>query len=163
MPTTTKGFGPFKRMVIADKCGAPYLVRYAINTPVGGVKLHHILRSDGDDALHDHPWNFVSIILWGGYWEHTKFHPETDAFVHPIPRRARLCAPSRADGTLTLRCWYGPGSVLRRRAECSHRVELKEGRTAWTLVFTSNRTREWGFHTIKGWVPWRAFNAEREC
>lgn len=149
-------------MIISDPCNNPYLIRYAINSPFGGVKLHHILRSDNDRALHDHPWSFISIVLIGGYWEHVAFPMDGSAFVHPIPKRARLCAPSAADGTLTLRCWFGPGSVLRRSAECAHRLELPEGKTAWTLVFTANKTREWGFHTIKGWIPWRAFNENKE-
>lgn len=163
MPTTVKGLGPFKRMVIMDECDRPYLIRYAFNTWFGGIKLHHILRSDNDRALHDHPWNFRTFILWGGYWEHTPMNLKTNAFAHPILSRARLCAPSSVDGTLTLRCWRGPGSYLRRPAEFPHRLELEPGRTAWTIVFTSNRTREWGFHTIKGWIPWRAFNADKDC
>ena len=35
-----------------------------------GVYVHWFHASD-DDSLHDHPWWFLTFILWGGYWEHT--------------------------------------------------------------------------------------------
>jgi hypothetical protein len=60
-----------KKQIIRSDDGQPYLIRWAINTPLLGIKLHHILRSDEDRDLHDHPWSFLSVILWGGYWEHT--------------------------------------------------------------------------------------------
>jgi hypothetical protein len=61
-----------KKQIIASASEEtrPYLIRWAINTPFGGVKLHHILRSDEDRDCHDHPWSFLSIVLRGGYWEH---------------------------------------------------------------------------------------------
>jgi hypothetical protein len=46
-----------------------YMRRWIFQTPWGTIHLHHILRSDGDRAFHDHPWNFTSILLSGGYTE----------------------------------------------------------------------------------------------
>ena len=52
----------------------PYLERYHLflidrqSFPFN-IFLHKFLKSDPDD-LHDHPWDFISIILWGGYWEY---------------------------------------------------------------------------------------------
>ena len=97
-----------------------------------GFRLHHIVRSDADRELHDHPFSFVSIILRGGYWEHL------------------------ADGTRT---WHGPGSILFRSAEVLHRLELP--RPAWTFVFRGPIRRPWGFMTAFGWVPWQRFTAGR--
>lgn len=128
------------------------------------VKLHRFLRSDPDRDLHDHPWNFVSIILWGGYYE------ETNA------------------GT----AWYGPGSILRRKATHRHRVilaervcgkcrdcryralrlrELVESRktagcldgvtvSPVSLIFTTGKLREWGFSTPRGWLHHRLYEHE---
>lgn len=93
--------------------------------------LHHILRSDGDRELHDHPWGFVSIILGGGYREET---------------------PER-----TSRKW--PGMVLFRRAEHRHRLHLD--RPAWSLVFTSGKKRAWGFWRAGSFIPWRNFVARK--
>ena len=53
----------------------PYLERFYIflkerdNFPFN-IFLHKFLKSDPDD-LHDHPWSYRTIILWGGYWEYT--------------------------------------------------------------------------------------------
>lgn len=113
------------RQIIRDAEGSPYLIRYFIWKPEGlkgRIYLHHILRSDRDRALHSHPWNFTSFILWGGYWEHND---------SKNPRYSRI--------------WFGAGTTLHRRAKWKHRLELPEGTTAWTLFFTGPKINEWGF------------------
>lgn len=103
-----------------------------------GVYLHRLAGSDGDGA-HDHPWPFVSVVLWGGYWETTTAHGRTDPAA-PLMRRR-----------------YGPGRILLRPADRLHRVDVPPGRTCWTLfVFGRHRgtpTRFWCPRI--GWVPWR--------
>lgn len=99
------------------------------------IYLHHILRSDADRELHDHPWDFLSLILLGGYREES-----------PVGRLSRKL----------------PGMVLFRRAEHRHRVLLVNDRPAWTLVFTSGKKRSWGFWRGAAFIPWRAFVA-RKC
>jgi hypothetical protein len=97
------------------------------------IYLHHILRSDDDRALHDHPWWNLSIILKGGYNEVT-------------PRGTR---------------WRGPGSFVLRRAIARHRLVLPTYGGAmhhcWSLFITGPRIREWGFHCPQGFVPWQQF------
>ncbi len=34
------------------------------------LTLHKIVKSD-EPVMHDHPWAYMTIILKGGYWEHT--------------------------------------------------------------------------------------------
>jgi hypothetical protein len=31
------------------------------------VMLHHLLPNTEDHPLHDHPWSFFTIVLWGSY------------------------------------------------------------------------------------------------
>ncbi|RPE05533.1 hypothetical protein EGT74_24425 [Chitinophaga lutea] len=96
----------------------PYLTRYTlIETSRWQLCLHIFHRSDWTDDLHDHPWDFVSLLLWRGYIEET-----------PDSRRR-----------------YYPGAVLIRRAEHVHRVELLNGKKAVTLVWMGKRRRMWGF------------------
>jgi len=39
-----------------------------------------------------------------------------------------------------------------------HRLILQPGQSAWTLVYTGPKYREWGFHDIElGWVHWRKY------
>ena len=109
----------------------PYMLRWWL-TPrkrcLPGVYLHAIMRSDDDRALHDHPWWNVSILLVGGYIEHTPNGP--------IKRRA--------------------GDVVFRRPAALHRLELNNG-TAWSLFIRGPKVREWGFACPKGWVHWKTF------
>jgi hypothetical protein len=140
----------YKKQVIHSEAGDPYLVRWSLDFGAFTVKLHHILRSDEDRDMHDHPWSFVSVILWGGYWEH-----RPDPWAHESEAGA-------AARHVSYRRWFGPGSVLRRPAPSIHRLELPLGKTAWSLVFTGRRLREWGFHTVCGWIPWRQYNDAKE-
>jgi hypothetical protein len=115
---------------------SPYMIRYAFPR-VGPVRmcLHVFHRSDADD-LHDHPWPFVSVILWRGYFEQ--------------------CAGDRLK-----RKW--PGMILIRPATHAHRVQLVDGKRAVSLVFMGRRVREWGFFTRQGWKLWTKYFAENGC
>ena len=107
------------------------------------VFLHRFMRSDHHD-LHDHPWPFVSVVLAGGYWEHTP---------------ADLANPAGP----TKRRWYGPGRVLVRPAEWRHRVELPPGREAWTVVIRGPKSRSWGFYCPAGYVDWRTYTGRLDA
>ena len=88
------------------------------------IFLHKFLSSDPDD-LHDHPWNYVSIPLWPGYWEHT----------------LEGCS------------WRGPLNIRYNRATTLHRIELGKSGYCWSLFIPFSTQREWGFQTSEGWVP----------
>jgi hypothetical protein len=116
----------------------PYLYRWYLiprNNKLN-VYLHRFYRDDDDRALHDHPWWFISWMLWGGYFEVT---PEG----------------------LRNRRWL---SVAYRPAIYQHRVVLRRQfphfglmRSCWTLVITGPKRRTWGFWCPKGFVPWHEF------
>jgi hypothetical protein len=123
------------RDICDRETGELYLRRFYLTPRIFGrrIFLHHIVRSDKDRDLHDHPWNFVTVILRYGYWE-----------------------------TLNGIVWafHRPLSVLRRQSEDAHRITLAARRNqkgAWTLVFVGKRQRRWGFHTPDGWVYWRDY------
>lgn len=102
-----------------------YMQRWILSTPWGTVRLHHILRSDNAQSLHDHPWDFYSFLLTGGYLEVT---PEGER-------------------------WWPRFSVVHHKAEDLHRLIV--ARPLWTLVVTGPLRRKWGFQTDTGWVYWR--------
>lgn len=108
----------------------PYLLRYYLFIKDRdyfpfNFFLHKFLKSDPDD-LHDHPWPFITIILYGGYWEHT------------------------IDGRKT---WWGAGTFRYASSETFHRVELDPNYPdVWTLFIPGPKQREWGFKTEKGWI-----------
>ena len=126
----------------------PLLVRYIIfRCPAFGVFIHHMYRSDYDRAIHNHPWQFVSVVLKGGY---TEIHDQT------------------IDGSQTS-ITHKPGSVLVRPAEWRHRFCLPiirematDGMVVYqksiTLVIVGRRTQKWGFFTDRGWCWWRKYD-----
>lgn len=113
------------------------------------VYLHHFLRSDDDEALHDHPWWNLSWILRGRYLE-----------IVPVNQRE----PS---GESRVRFRMASDFAF-RKASFAHRVQLLNiwpphvrpmPRACWTLFITGPRIREWGFHCPKGWKHWKDFTA----
>jgi hypothetical protein len=125
------------------RSGQPYLTRWVLlGTRFGeGRKLflHYFHQSDYAGALHDHPWPFVSLLIWPGYFEHE------GSYVQP---------PMIYHGGAT-RVWHRPLSILVRPALWRHRVEILPGRGCWTLVATGRKARSWGFWCPSGYRPWR--------
>ena len=93
------------------------------------ARVHVILRSDTGRDFHDHPWNYCTIILRGGYWEYT-------------PNGAR---------------WRGPGSVLFRKASSWHRLGVPAGGNAVTIFITGKRIQRWGFLVNGKKVPYTEY------
>lgn len=131
-----------KRIVLDRQSNEPYLERYYIfikdrkHFPFN-IFLHRFLKSDPDD-LHDHPWNYATLILKGGYWE-------------VIPTD---CGPIRfGDGSLnTKKVWRGPGHFRMCAADTFHRVELDPNVECWTLFMPGKQKREWGFDVRGHWI-----------
>lgn len=136
----------------------PYLDRWTLfSCRWFQVLLHRFHRSD-NAAVHDHPWSFVSLVLWRGYREelHARRFVET-ADGHDA--RWRTEEPWRSRRL--------PLSLAFRRAEDRHRVVLlpafktrelivpSSPLPAWTLVVTGPRRREWFFYPRGVRVPWR--------
>ena len=134
------------RYVIGDGPKGPLLIRYRlISTRWGGVYLHHLMRSDADRHLHDHPWAFWSLVLWRGYCElEPKLGQGAPAVFSGYPRRERI--------RMT---WRYPLEVVRHRATDRHQLSLL--RPAWSLVWIGPRVCDWGFYTEQGWVPWQEY------
>jgi len=121
------------RLIPDRRTGLDYMHRYYLFLKDRkwfpfNVTLHKIVRSD-DPIMHDHPWPYLTIVLKGGYWEHT---PVFDN-----------------DGKMLteFQTWRGPGSFIKRGAGEFHWLELEEGATATTLFFMGSQQREWGFLT----------------
>lgn len=102
----------------------PYLTRWILfRIKRFAVYFHKFHRSDADD-LHNHPWSFITIILWRGYYEQT-FDTEYPGYCKL--RRIR------------------PGSILFRKSDHAHRVILVQNKPAYTLVIRFRDNYHWGF------------------
>lgn len=111
----------------------PYLYRWVIDFGrFGSIRLHHWIRSDDKRAKHDHPSDFLTLVLKGTY---------TDLAV---------------DRNEEMR----PGSIRRRSAEHIHTVDVHPG-GCWTLLYFWPQRRLWGFWaSIKG-RPMRWYRSAR--
>jgi hypothetical protein len=109
-----------------------YMHRWILRTPWGTLRLHHILRSDDDRHLHDHPFDFTSFLLTAAY---------TEIIGH-------VAGAGVLGGTVE-KIWPR-FSIVRKHAEDPHRLILH--RPVWTFVVSGPKRRRWGFYTPKGWI-----------
>ena len=99
------------------------------------IRLHHIMRPDADRHLHDHPFNFRSILLQGWYVER------------------------RPDGGRTITS----GETYRAPATRWHRIsQLSEG-GVWSLFIMGRRVNDWGFLVDGEKVPWQRYLSELQA
>jgi hypothetical protein len=93
------------------------------------VVLHKLDAPNWHTHCHDHPWDFLAIILAGGYWE--KIDPKQDRRNH---------GKRVSEDTY----WRSPGSILYRPAESRHNVATPKGAPNWSVVFMTPKKRDWG-------------------
>ena len=156
----------FTKRVIRNFQGQPYLIRYTlISTRFFRCFIHKILRSDDDRDLHDHPWNFATLLLWGRYREQVPY----DSPPMFLP-----------DGKMIVKSKIvGPGTLVCHKAADCHRLDLQQTFKfptergdlgpvetqfipVWTLFMAGPRKRDWGFHTSKGWIQWEEYIEDRK-
>lgn len=114
--------------------------------PIGGMYLHRFDAPDPGLDLHDHPWSFVSILLWGSYTEERA--PIRQAAIYA--RLAEEFPRSCTRGVTERRRWL---SVRTLRLDECHRVTDLHGRgPVWTLILRGPRRRQWGFYIPTGWM-----------
>lgn len=91
--------------------------RYTLaKTPWFRVYLHRLDAPVWHPQGHDHPWDFVAILLRRGYIEKT------------------------SEGIFRRRA----GAVLFRPAEFVHNV-ITDGGTSWSVIVTGRKRRDWSF------------------
>ena len=91
-----------------------------------GIYKHIITQADKDKHEHDHPWNFLSIILKGSYAEYV-------------------------NGELGVRSLF---SFKYNKATFHHKLAGIVGKNdrCVTFVITGRRFRKWGYVTKGGWI-----------
>lgn len=120
------------------KSKIPYLIRYTLlSCKFFTIKIHKALISDPNEP-HDHPWNYLSIILRGGYYEQTTREVvDTPLFIDlskdftPMPTRV-----------IKEKTWYKPGSILYRKGDKLHKLIIPNGKYCISLIFTFKKWRK---------------------
>jgi hypothetical protein len=122
---------------IVSREGKVHFRRYRLlETPWFSVYIHNICESDLDLHMHDHPWDFTTILIKGGYKEYTKDHP-VGWYYLPIGRRT----------------YDTPGMyMIHHRAEDMHKIQLLDNKPAWSLFLCGPRRREFGYDVDGKWV-----------
>jgi hypothetical protein len=82
----------------------------------------HKFYGDDEEDFHNHPWNYTTVVLMGGYYEEF------------------------LDGS---KIWRGVGHYRHKQAEDFHRISLKPGTTALTLFMPGKLKREGEWHFKK--------------
>lgn len=118
------------KCLIQSKEEEEYLYRWKLFNKFKffNIYIHNFAKPDST-VFHDHPWDFVSVVLSGSYKE---------------KRPGELTTHRKA------------GSIMFRTAEASHYVESLEG-DVWTLVIRGPYRRTWGFWTTEGWVDHESY------
>lgn len=99
-----------------------YLTRWrVIQTPWFAFYVHKFTGPDPRPTLHDHPWNFLSVVLKGGYTEHRMDPLTRDVNLHEV-RRFNFV-----------------------RANDAHAILHLHRNPTWTLLFVGRRRRTWGY------------------
>jgi hypothetical protein len=128
---------------IVSKEGVVHFRRWRLlSTPWFNIYIHNILHSDEDLHPHDHPWAFISLILWGSYLEEWR-----GAYEDWMYRRyGKLRQDVRSIG-----------SLITHRAKDFHKLTLRTP-SVWSLVFTFGKRRpSWGYQTPQGWIDFQAY------
>lgn len=126
------------RLILDRVTKEPYMHRYYLFLKDRkwfpfNVVLHKIVKSD-EPVFHDHPWPFITIVLSGGYWEHTPVLDDNGRQIADITQ------------------WRGPGSIIMRGSKDYHWLELDENvGPVTTLFFMGPQLRDWGFLKDK-WI-----------
>lgn len=148
----------------------PYMRRWWVipRNKYFNIYLHNFLRSDDDRALHDHPWNNMSILLKGQYLEHVPKDPkkwveegDREELIHlrkaPFFYTRKATSIHRVE-LIEEECPYCD------LTQCTAPEHTKRGKLkpVWTLFITGPWVRSWGFWCPKGFRPWREFVDDRD-
>ncbi len=110
------------------------------------LMLHYFARGDDDQALHDHPWDFRTTILSGGYHE----------CLPPITWHRGTIDNGPGPAWCERQEWRSVGDTIGHLSTDLHCVS--GGACTFTLVRTGPRVRSWGFHPPgQPWIGYREF------
>lgn len=136
-----------QRLKLRRADGSVYLDRHGWECRWFGVFLHKMSAPDPGVDLHDHPWRFASLILWGGYFEERADQNE----VTQLSRLAESWPLVIPRGRVGRRSWL---SIKAMELTDSHRITDLLRKHSWSIVFHGPKRRTWGFQTPLGWVDW---------
>lgn len=103
------------RQPLGDEA-CPYCFRWVLNLGLFAIRLHKWIGNDDLRARHDHPYWFITLVLWGSYLDVTEKGEEL----------------------------MRPGAIRFRRSTHQHSVKLVS-KPCYTLLVSGPFWRQWGF------------------
>lgn len=104
---------------IKSKEGILHFKRWELlKTPWFSIYFHGIYKADEDEHLHNHPWNYTSICVWGSFFE-------------------------LSENSVSL---ITPFNISRQKSSRFHKIWKLKSKSVYTLFFVSNRIEgDWGY------------------
>jgi hypothetical protein len=147
-PPVSKNWGFMEWADIPDRADPElvYLRRFRVfQTPYVALYVHWIMTPDTDRDPHDHPWNFFSFILRGGYterlWETTTW---------PAGR-------TESQRISYIRRW-NRFTLHRMPRHLAHKI-ISADTGLVTVILTGRRQGSWGFWTPGGFIDQKPYRA----
>ena len=141
-----------RRLTLRRSDGRIYLSRWGVaHDRLGGVFLHRMDAPDPGLDLHDHPWWFASIVVWGGYHE---LRAETRIASEYAKSAGWNPGASRRGVEVERR----PGTIRTLRLDECHTITGLRRRCSWTLIVRGPRRRGWGFYLPGGFMGERVYD-----
>ena len=126
---------------IRSKTGELHFQRWRLfSCPWYRIYLHKICLPDYDEHRHDHPWNFISLILKGGYLE--KF-------------------ATVSNYNLVFNELRKPGALVKRSRDDVHKVEKLLSDSNWSLVFAWGKYENWGYRVDDQWIDHKSYRLRK--
>lgn len=117
---------------IESKTGELHFLRYRLfSSPWFRIYIHKICLSDYDLHCHNHPWNFISLILKGIYKQK----------IISLYEYYKICFPF---------------NIFRLKRDEFHHLTLLNG-PVWTIVFAYGQYHEWGYLTESGFCDHKTY------
>lgn len=141
----------FRRRLTLSHDGKTFLDRWGlVHERIGGFYVHRIAGPDPGLDLHDHPWPFLTWILWGGYSEEVASADSAVTCAQIAERWPDTCTPG------VPRSWRR-WSIHRMPLTVAHRITSAKPHT-WTIVLRGPTRRVWGFYPPTGRVEWTGYD-----
>jgi len=113
----------------------PYMERWVIDFKLFSIRLHHWRKSDDSEYLHDHPWWFISWVIYGSYTD--IWSTSSGLFVRYKNHRPR---------------W----SIQKFPSSHIHTVKIPES-GCWTILLCGPVEHDWGFYVKDKFIKFKRY------
>jgi hypothetical protein len=119
---------------IKSKEGVIHFKRWQLlKTPWFSIYIHGIYKADEDAHLHDHPWDYYSMSIYGRFIEKNK-------------------------GAIKCNYLYvSTFKLISRKAEQFHTIHKLLTKSVYTFFIAKNRRRDWGYDVNGEWIDHKTY------